>query len=302
MQTVPAGSGEQDSSLPSGPWLEFDRAQFAGTFSRAPFAFRHDLCAHPLLQLPRIIELSKDLPVECVEYNAGTLALNQDPTLTPRSGLSIEETLRRIETCKSWMVLKNVQENATYRRLVDECLDQVQPVIDATDPDMTLRKAFIFVSSPGSVTPYHADFEYNFLLQVRGTKSIAVFDGDDRELLSEASRERIICGGQRNLPYRDEFADKARIFPLGPGDGVHVPLSSPHWVRVGDEFSISLSITFQSRRSAAILGAHRVNARLRALGLTPTEVGRSPAMDAVKFIAYRAMRKVLDGSARLRKQ
>jgi len=302
MQTVPASFGEQDSSLPSGPWLRFDQAQFAGTFSRAPFAFRHELCVHPLLQLPRIIELSKDLPVECVEYNAGTLALNQDPTLTPRSGLSIEETLRRIETCKSWMVLKNVQENATYRRLVDECLDQVQPVIDATDPDMTLRKAFIFVSSPGSVTPYHADFEYNFLLQVRGTKSIAVFDGDDRELLSETSRERIICGGQRNLPYRDEFAEKARIFPLTPGDGVHVPLSSPHWVRVGDEFSISLSITFQSRRSAAILGAHRVNARLRALGLVPTEVGRSPAMDAVKFTAYRAMRKVLDGSARLRKQ
>ncbi|HEY0232449.1 MAG TPA: hypothetical protein VGC55_14465, partial [Dokdonella sp.] len=276
--------------------------ELAGTFSRAPFAFRHDLCTHPLLQLPRIIELSKELPIECVEYNAGTLALNQDPTLTPRSGLSIEETLRRIETCKSWMVLKNVQENATYRRLIDECLDQVQPEIERTDPDMNLRKAFIFVSSPGSVTPYHADFEYNFLLQVRGTKSIAVFDGDDRELLSEASRERIICGGQRNLPYRDAFIEKARIFPLGPGDGVHVPLSSPHWVRVGDEFSISLSITFQSRRSAAILAAHRVNARLRALGLTPTEVGRSPSMDAFKFTAYRALRKVLDGSARLRKQ
>ena len=33
-----------------------------------------------------------------------------------------------------------------------------------------MREAFIFISSPNTVTPYHMDPEYNFLLQIRGTK------------------------------------------------------------------------------------------------------------------------------------
>jgi hypothetical protein len=59
---------------------------------------------------------------------------------------------------------------------------------------MTERKAFIFVSSPGAVTPYHVDFEYNFLLQIRGDKNITVFDAFDRSLLSEVQRERFVSG------------------------------------------------------------------------------------------------------------
>jgi hypothetical protein len=286
------GSRTATSHSAHQPWLQLDEREVRRKFDREPFALRHRLESHPLLQLPRIVELSRVLPEDCVEYNAGNLEVSQDASLTPRNGLSIEETLRRIETCHSWMVLKNVQDVPVYRQLIDECLDQIQPLIVQTDPGMFMRKAFIFVSSPGAITPYHADFEYNFLLHVRGKKSITVFDGRDRTLMEEAHRERIVTGGQRNLPFAAEYEEKGKTFALGAGDGVHVPLSSPHWVRVGDEASISFSITFQSRRSARTLGVHRVNARLRRWGLQPRTVGESDVLDTSKYMLYRAMNRL----------
>lgn len=281
-----------DASVVAQPYLRFGPAEVRARFDKEPFLVEHDLAGHPLLQLPRLIDLATRLPADAVEYNAGDLPVNQDPTRTPRTGLTVDETLRRIEECQSWMVLKYVGQDPEYGRLLDDCLDQLQPVVDDICPGMSDRHAFIFVSSPNAVTPYHVDFEYNFLLQVRGEKYMTVFDPFDRSLLSEEQRERFVTGAPRNLVFRDEFADKGRTFHLRPGLGVHVPLSSPHWVKVGRAVSISFSITFQSRVSDRRIGAHRTNALLRRLGMSPVDVGQSDLRDAVKYNAYRVLRKV----------
>jgi hypothetical protein len=275
-----------------------DGTQMLDNFDVAPFTIEHTLSTHPLLQLPQLIELSKSLPPGSVEYNSGDLPIGQDPSLTPRTGLSIEETLRQIEKCRSWMVLKNVEQDAQYRQLLDECLNQVQPEIEAVCPGMTGRKAFVFVSSPGAVTPFHVDFEYNFLLQIRGEKFMAVFDDQDRSLLSESQREQAVQGAPRNLVYKDEFAAKSRTFHLKPGIGLHVPLTAPHWVKVADEVSVSFSITFHSRASDKRMGAHRANAMLRKVGFSPRQVGVSPQLDALKYSAFRVTRKLTAITAR----
>jgi hypothetical protein len=272
--------------------IEFDPEQLAHAFDREPFALRHQLAQHPLLQLPRIIELARTLPSQSVEYNAGDIPLNQDPSLTPRNGLSIEQTLERIEDCRSWMVLKDVQNDPHYRQLLDQCLDQIQPSTEHVAPGMCQRKAFIFVSSPEAITPYHVDFEYNILLQVRGEKIITVFDPVDRAVFSEIAREQFVCGAHRNLEYEDAFAAHGRAFHLRPGLGVHVPLTSPHWVQVGDQTSVSLSITFQSARSHRLELAHLANAQLRRFGIQPRQAGDSSFRDGVKVFGYRAVRKL----------
>lgn len=287
--TMPTLAGT--AATAPGPLL-LDAAQLARDFDQRPFLIRHRLVDHPLLQLPRLVELAQTLPESSVEYNAGELALGQDAALTPRTGLSIEETLRRIESCRSWMVLKNVEQQAPYKQLLDECLDQMQATTEGISPGMFHRQAFIFVSSPSAVTPYHADFEYNFLLQVRGTKSMAVFDDQDRELLAEPDRERVVNGGSRNLPYQEQFLSRGQVFELSPGIGLHVPLSAPHWVRVGPQFSISFSITFQSKVSARRLAVHKANQWLRARGFQPRDVGASRAADAVKLHAWRVSAKL----------
>ena len=61
---------------------------------------------------------------------------------------------------------------------------------------------------------------------------------------------------------------------MGPGDGVHVPVTAPHWVKNGPEVSVSFSITFQTRASERRGIVYRVNHALRQRGLKPPPVGQ----------------------------
>jgi hypothetical protein len=256
-----------------------DPIRFALDFNRRPFMVRHELASHPAFALERLVELARRMPPASVEYNAGDLPITQDPRITPPTGLSIEETIRRILECQSWMVLKRVERDAVYQRVLDECLDQVAPLV----PGLRTRRAFVFISSPGSVTPYHMDHEYNFLLQVRGRKTISVFD---RSVLSEQDLERFYRGEHRNLVFADHHARKAQTFELGPGDGIHVPVNAPHYVRNGDEVSVSFSITFRTPRGDRRSMVYVVNDQLRRLGLQPSPVGTLRLVDRAKSVGY----------------
>jgi hypothetical protein len=270
--------------------LRLDSDEMHASFGTAAFLVGHRLAGHPLFELPRLVELAQRLPGTQVEYNAGDLPVSQDPARTPRNGLSAEETVRRIETCRSWLVLKDVQSAPEYRELLERCLAEVGAAAGLRY--MTDKQAYIFVSSPGAVTPYHMDPEENFLLQVRGHKTMHVWDRGDRSVLSEQELERFFTGAHRNLAFDQSYQRKARSFQLAPGRGVHVPMSAPHWVQNGPQVSVSFSITFQTRASQRRTQAHRVNARLRGWGLEPLPVGRSALRDAMKQLAYRVSARV----------
>ena len=269
--------------------LDIDLKTFGARFGAAPFLVGHRLASHPLFSLPRLVELSTRLPASRVEYNAGEVPVGLDPARTPRNGLSPEETVRRIEECRSWLVLKSVEQDPAYRALLDECLTEVRAASPRLTAGMCDPHAFIFVSSPAAVTPYHMDPEENFLLQIRGTKTLSVFDPADRSIVSEPEIESFFSGAHRNLAYRDDYQRKAQLFDLKPGLALHVPFAAPHWVQNGPAVSISFSITFNSRASMRRLQAHRVNARLRRFGVVPVPVGRSALCDATKQLFSRAL-------------
>lgn len=265
------------------PLQGLDVREFQAKFNRAPFVIGHTLATHPLFQLERLVHLAQYLPSESVEYNSGDLPVSQDPNQTPRTGLSVVETIRRIEECKSWMVLKNVEQDPEYRDVLHDCLDQMRPLVDSVAPGMRIRQGFIFISSAGSVTPFHIDPENNFLLQIRGHKQVQLFDVEDRETISEEQIEKFFTGAHRNIPFLPEFENRGRWYDLMPGDGLHFPVAAPHWVRNGDQVSISFSITFQTDSSQRRQSLHRLNHGLRKFGIVPTQVGRSPWRDAAKY-------------------
>jgi hypothetical protein len=258
-------------------------------FERMPFMVTHTLCDHPLLQLPRLVELAVALPESAVEFNNADIPLNQDYLKTPKNGLSITETLHQIENCRSWMVLKNVEHDPAYRQLLLDCLSPLRPHTEPIAPGMCLPEAFIFVSSPRAVTPFHCDPEHNFLLQIRGTKQMAVFDREDTHVITQTLLEDKANGAHRNLPFTEAMHGREILFQLAPGTGLHVPMHCPHWVRVDDDVSISFSITFRSRFSARREAALRINSRLRRLGYEPAKPGLHPWRDEVKFFADRAI-------------
>lgn len=81
--------------------------------------------------------------------------------------------------------------------------------------------------------------------------------------------------------YKPQYQDRAYVFEMKPGTGVHIPVNSPHWLKNGDNVSISLSISYQYKdwRRKYVFQA---NYYLRKFGLNPTPPGRSALLDNTK--------------------
>jgi hypothetical protein len=275
-------------------YLNIDADTFRSHFNRRPFLFTHNLSGHPLFQLPRLVTLAKTLENRYVEYNAGQIPVSlpnwQD---TPHTGLSPEETIRNAEEICSWMVLKRAEHCPEFKEFLDDCLDEIEPLAEPIEPGMCEREAAVFVSSPGSVTPYHMDHEINFLLQLKGTKTVSVFNADDSEVLSDRELEEYFSGPaiHRNLRFADEYQRRATVFELHEGLGLHIPSTAPHWVRNGNTVSMSFSAAFKTRASLQRGNVYRMNAVLRRLGVSPAPWKGSRARDRLKDGAYRALRR-----------
>ena len=284
-------SGSANKSLTENKLLSFDPETYRTHFGQVPFKINHGLCQHPLLNVGRLMELARNLPPQNIEYNAGNLPISVEHSQTPMNGLSVEETIRRIEECKSWMVLKYVEKDPAYNQLLQECLEILKPHTDPIYPGMGKPHAFIFLTSPGSVTPYHIDPEHNFLLQIQGPKEIHLYDGRLKSLLSEVELENFYSSKGRNLEYKPEYENNSWTFTLQPGDGLHFPVTYPHYVKNLDQVSISFSITFRTPDLDQRQAVYQQNERLRSWGLNPPAVGLKPMRDRILFDSYRIWRK-----------
>jgi hypothetical protein len=265
---------------------------FKHFFDRRPFQLTHTLKDHGLFDLAELMALARRLPEGNIEYNAGDVPINLDPNLTPRTGLSIEETIRRIRECNSWMVIKYIEQDQLYRNLLEICLGEIGDMAGIGTASMYDKQGFIFISSPGAVTPFHIDPEHNFLFQIRGWKAITVCDPKDRNVLTEQDLEKFFTGGHRNLKFRQEFASNGNVHRLQAGYGLHIPVTAPHWVKNGDEVSISFSVTFQSREIEDRSHIYKVNAVLRKAGITPVAPGISKLRDTAKIRVFNLLRKL----------
>jgi hypothetical protein len=267
--------------------LELEEEIFRSKFNRKPFIIAHDLVNHPLFTLAQLIELSKRLPAENVKYNAGDIPPATTLYTGRQTGLSVEETIRRIEDCRSWMVLKWVQQDPAYSAVLNRCLDEVSALSEPLDPGMCKKEAFIFVTSPSSTTPYHMDPEYSFLLQIKGRKTVYILDGSN---LSEEELERYYSKGEDPV-FTEACREKAMRFDLRPGLGLHFPVTVPHWVETHDEYCISFSITFRTAASERRSLVYDLNNSIRRRGFKPAPYGQSALRDSVKFYAFRAARR-----------
>jgi Cupin superfamily protein len=215
-----------------------------------------------------------------------------NPDEIERSDQPVGEIARSIETNGCWMVLKNIEQDDTYKTLLDELLNGVSPLVADRDGGMAEREGFIFLSAPNSVTPSHIDPEHNFLLQIRGQKNMTVGrfpDAATKQLELEAK----FGGGHRNTDWEP---NDPQTFSLHPDEGVYVPPHAPHWVQNGPEPSVSLSITFQTPSNERTINVYTLNARLRRLGLSPTPPGRRQRLDRQKSACVKVMKGLRRGT------
>jgi hypothetical protein len=251
-------------------------------------AMTHGLCGHRLLEPDALLALAQRLEARrSVRTHADTATAGTSfadaPKLHP-NGQGAATTLADIAHAKAWMSLLNVQADPQYRGLVDEVLDAVRPMVEAVDPGLCYRGGWIFISSPGAITPFHIDHEHNFILQIRGRKRLYTWDPFDRVVVGEEALERFHDAHSRELVRWDEsFRARARVFDLEPGLGGYMPSTSAHLVENGPEPSVTVSFTYYTDATRRRELLYRGNARLRRLGLAPAPVGSARWRDAAKL-------------------
>jgi len=273
-----------------------DPASF--TMSRMQ-AVRHNFDQHPLMQLGELARLAKRLfpHKQCRFILPGATYTSEfDHQDTDVAGRSIDEVFERIEEPRSWIALYNVETDPLYKGFLAEVAASVRPLVEREQPGMYQVGGFIFISAPPSVTPFHIDRENNFWLQVRGRKVMSVFDQTDRDLVSAEAREKFIIYGENTRVKSEAFLGRAREFPVGPGDGVYFPSTSPHmtrcdsgWERPGDGVSISIGVVFYTEVTRRHAYVHAFNEFLRHRGMTPREPGESHGLDRIKALGGRAL-------------
>jgi len=236
------------------------RAALGEAYPQVPTSLTHALADHPLLSLEALSELAGRMRPETLEHNAATdLPLGIAYAETPQNGLSAQEMIARIDECGAWVLLKYIEQNPAYAALMRDVLGQIEDIVRPQTGEMMRFEGFVFISSPQAVTPLHFDPEYNILFQARGSKTMTLFPQADPEIISPEFFEAYFAGGTRNLPWRDEWNERARAISIVPGEAIYVPILAPHWVKTHDEVSVSLSLTWRSEWSFHHADACRFN-------------------------------------------
>ncbi len=267
------------------PMLKFEPDTLLSCYNRKPFLLEHRLTEHPAFSLAQLFALCRRMPSEGILYRIGNIPGDAELESSYdryKHGLTLEETLDHFEEKQAYICINNPELDAEFRPVIEGMLAEVAAQIDSLDPWISWYSTYIFISTRNSVTPYHMDREMNFLLQIRGTKTVHLWDPSDNEIMTPAQKDLLLAHAGGRPPYRPSIESKAVTYTLQPGLGVHHPFIAPHRVHTGSELSISLALTFRTRQSDMWTDAHRFNTRMRRIGLHPGPVGRNVLMDHAK--------------------
>lgn len=278
----------------SGGVLRFDRKLLRDRFNRLPFEFDHGLAGHPLFDKDRLLELARFLPNGDVWFNDGNIDVNDKWSKIGRSAGTIENAIGNIEESGSWIILKKVNQDPQYRMLMEEAMTNLEDRLDRrVRPSLDQLDAYIFMASPGGVTPLHIDAECTFLCQISGEKRVNVFDPTDREVLPHEEIERFHLGQLESATYRPEFKSRAHNFTIRSGTGVHLPIIAPHWVENYKNVSCSFSISFvdhaDRKRGRVYVANHYLR---RFFNADASDPGSNELWDTTREVGTKIIRKI----------
>jgi hypothetical protein len=250
-----------------------------GAFPGGPVGFVHGLHEHDGLTIEAIADLADRLP-RSVIYDTAAQPLLVPEGGPPRGALNRPgDVIRNLRNANAWLTLLNVEEDPAWAYLMNSMLDRLEPGMKHSQGKMRNRAAFIFVSSPNSVTPVHFDVEHSLLMQVSGSKTVSVgqFESDTAR---RYEYDRYWDGSHGRM---ERVPQEVATFPLTPGCGVYLPPGTPHWVHNGPDSSVSVTLTYFT---AATVRENRIedfNGLLRRFHMKPRPPGHSPGIDTVKI-------------------
>jgi hypothetical protein len=278
-----AGSGSVTSdSDPTVTWQNVNRV---------PFKFSHQLQNHPLFE---ISQLAKIAEIAMKRRKPGELSIPNDEELNKLPmEKRLAQAISRLERGSYWLKLSALQDlHPDYKDLLQEMLKEIGELTGVPLREtVTWAGLTVFMASANLLTPYHFDHDTNFLFQIKGEKDLYLFDQNDRSVLTEGEIEKFYRGYAMAGKYREEFANKGRVFRLTPGTAVHHPPLAPHMVTNGENVSISLSMFYTEPNLDKRARVYQANYCLRHLGLQPRPPGESAMSDRLKSMTMGAFTK-----------
>lgn len=261
---------------------------------REPFTFRHRLLGHPALSLQNLGRAIPSLPASQVYYSSGRLQRSDDfdrAHLDHANGLSIEETIETIRTSNSYIMVRAAEADASFQPLFRELVSDVQELMRERRVGRVAHGAtlYLFIASPGSITPFHIDRYSTILMQFQGSKEVTVFPAWDDRVVPTAVREGFVAHSGRRPVWDAQAEPLGTTFRFAPGDALHIPFVAGHHVRNGPgEVSISMSIIFNTDATRRMTQAMVLNEKLRRLRLSPVPAGRAAWRDGAKAALWQA--------------
>src|ERR1700730_8226235 len=148
---------------------------FDDAFPGRSVGFIHDLHLDDRLTLESVADLADRLPRRSVIADTAAQPLLVPHGGPPRGALERPgDVIRDLHNANAWLTLLNVEDDPGMAELMNTHLDQLESGMIAKQGKMRRRVAFVFVSSPNSVTPVHFDIEHSLLMQVSGSKTVSI--------------------------------------------------------------------------------------------------------------------------------
>jgi len=76
--------------------------------------------------------------------------------------------------------------------------------------------------------------------------------------------------------------------------GAYMPQTAPHWVKNGNDVSVTISVTYYTEATRRRQLLHRTNFSLRQLGLKPPPVRGSGAVERFEHFGLRMLQRGAD--------
>ena len=272
------------------PSIVCDPGVFEENLNRLPFAVQHTLAGNPLFAVPKLVELAVQInnrkdphrqygDVSCL---IGRPKLGQRELEGSTFAPSVQEAIESIENSDAWLMLNHIEYEEEYRPILEATICDV---LRLTRRNLLSKvkwfEAILFVTSPNRLTPYHLDRECAWLLQIQGKKDIHLFNRADKDVVPDQELERYWAADNMSAVYKADLEDRAMVFNMQPGTGVHIPVNTPHWLKNGDNVSVSMNVNFVFH-DTEWGNIHKANYYLRKKGLQPSSAGLHPLADAAK--------------------
>jgi hypothetical protein len=237
--------------------------------------FKHCLHNHFLFQFEELTKLALRNPK--VRFHSAKLERTQrfdTARVEHLTGLTLKETLDNIEVSGSFVYIMEIEKDPIYGPLVKEIFKEIEKDVLKFHKKMLKLQAWIFITSPGGITPYHRDFESNHYFHIKGRKTLWLWSPKNKAVVNQEENE--CFHGVHSLAktvFTEEKLKLASKYDLTPSMGVFFPYTAPHMVENGnEEFSISLSLTYMTPEDMQVRRIHKINQILRKIGLKPTDI------------------------------